>query len=67
MTEVQSELSELVAHIAHPPEVLSHSNLEHRQMVEAMARHDSAGGVVLMRRHMEGTEHILAGLRPAEA
>ena len=64
MTEVQSEVSELVAHIAHPPEVLSHSNLEHRQLVEAMGRKDTAGAVAVMRRHLEGTEHILEGLRP---
>ena len=65
MTEVQSEISELIAHIAHPHPVLEHSNAEHRRLIEALGRHDGARAVIIMRRHLEGTEHILAGLRPA--
>src|SRR5688572_28105166 len=63
-TEVQSELSELIAHIAHPAEVLGHSNAEHARIVEALEAHDEAAAVALVRRHLEGTEHILAGLMP---
>ena len=63
MTEVQGELSDLIAHIPNPPEVLGHSNNEHRQIVEALARKDSNRAVVVMRAHCEGTEHILQGLR----
>ena len=62
--EVEAEVSELIAHIAHPPEVLAHSNSEHTRMVEAFGRHDTARAVRLMRRHLDGTEHILAGLFP---
>ena len=61
-TEVQSELSEIIAHIAHPAEVLGHSNAEHARIVEALTSHDEAEAVALVRRHLEGTEHILAGL-----
>jgi DNA-binding FadR family transcriptional regulator len=65
MTEVQAELSELIAHIAHPPEVLEHSNAEHARMIDAFAKRDTARAVRLLRRHLDGTEHILAGLLPA--
>jgi GntR family transcriptional regulator, transcriptional repressor for pyruvate dehydrogenase complex len=67
MTEVHSEVAELIARIAHPPEVLAHSNLEHARIVDAWARGDAARGVALLRRHLEGTEHILGGLFPAGA
>ena len=62
MTEVQGEISELIAHIAHPEEVLAHSNIEHARIIEALEHHDGPRAVRLLRRHLEGTEHILAGL-----
>jgi GntR family transcriptional repressor for pyruvate dehydrogenase complex len=64
MTEVHSDVSELIAHIAHPPEVLDHSNAEHAQMTDALERHDGEAAVELLRRHLIGTEHILGGLFP---
>jgi GntR family transcriptional regulator, transcriptional repressor for pyruvate dehydrogenase complex len=64
MTEVQAEVSELIAQIAHPSQVLTHSNQEHSRMVAALRNRDGARAVRLMRRHLEGTEHILAGLLP---
>jgi GntR family transcriptional regulator, transcriptional repressor for pyruvate dehydrogenase complex len=66
-TQMQAEISELIAHIAHPPEVLAHSNGEHARIVEALAEHDADAVVALLRRHVEGTEHILAGLMPGPA
>jgi GntR family transcriptional repressor for pyruvate dehydrogenase complex len=62
--EVEADVSELIAHIAHPPEVLEHSNGEHARMIEAFERHDAPRAVRLLRRHLEGTEHILGGLFP---
>jgi DNA-binding FadR family transcriptional regulator len=62
--EVEADVSELIAHIAHPPEVLDHSNAEHARMIDAFERRDGARAVRLLRRHLEGTEHILAGLFP---
>ena len=62
MTEVQAELSELIAHIAHPPAVLRHSNTEHARLADAVEAHDLARSVRLVRRHLDGTEHILGGL-----
>jgi GntR family transcriptional repressor for pyruvate dehydrogenase complex len=63
-TEVQADLSELIAHIAHPPEVLAHSNAEHAALAEALEQHDGRRAVRIVRRHLDGTEHILGGLFP---
>jgi DNA-binding FadR family transcriptional regulator len=62
MTEVQGRMSELITQIAHPPEVLTHSNDQHRQLVLRLRRRDALPAVQLIREHIEGTEHILAGL-----
>ena len=66
MTEVQGRMSELITLIAHPPEVLLHSNEQHRRLVGLLrATGTSARAVRVMREHIEGTEHILAGFRSA--
>ena len=62
MTEVQGQVSDLITLIAHPPEVLLHSNEQHRKLVWLLRRRDSLRAVRVMREHIEGTEHILAGL-----
>jgi DNA-binding FadR family transcriptional regulator len=62
MTEVQGQMSGLITMIAHPPEVLTHSNEQHRRLVRLLRRRDKASAVALIRQHLEGTEHILAGL-----
>jgi GntR family transcriptional regulator, transcriptional repressor for pyruvate dehydrogenase complex len=64
MTEVQGQMSDLIAHIAHPDEVLKSSNAQHRRLVGLLRKRDTGRAVRLMREHMEGTEHILAGLMP---
>jgi DNA-binding FadR family transcriptional regulator len=63
-TEVQAEVTELIAHIAHPPAVLRHSNADHRRLIDALARRDAARATRVVRRHLDGTEHILRGLMP---
>jgi DNA-binding FadR family transcriptional regulator len=62
MTEVQGRMSELITRIAHPPEVLTHANDQHRRLVRFLRRRETTKAVTLVREHMEGTEHILAGL-----
>ena len=62
MTEVQGQVSELIALIPHPAEVLTRSNAQHGRLVKLLRKRDSAQAARLMRRHIEGTEHILAGL-----
>jgi GntR family transcriptional regulator, transcriptional repressor for pyruvate dehydrogenase complex len=67
ITDVQAQMSDLIALIAHPPEVLSRSNEQHRRLVKALRKGDVGRAVRLMREHTEGTEHVLAGLLPAPA
>src|SRR3954466_15083506 len=63
-TEVQGEVTELIAHIAHPPQVLRHSNADHVRVIQSLARHDAARAIRVVRLHLEGTEHIISGLMP---
>ena len=67
MTEAQGNLSDLLARIAHPQQVLTRSNSQHRRLVGLLERRDVPRAVRLIRDHTEGTEHILAGLLPAPA
>ena len=64
MTEVQGQMSDLIAHIAHPELVLTRSNAQHRRIVVCLRKRDAGRAVRVMREHIEGTEHILAGLMP---
>ena len=67
MTEVQGQMTELIALIAHPDTVLGHSNEEHRRMLRCLRDGDGIGTVKILRGHLAGTEHIIAGLIPAHA
>ncbi len=62
MTEVQGEMSDLIARIPHPEEVLTRSNAQHGELVTLLRARDADRAVSLMRRHIRGTEHLLAGL-----
>jgi DNA-binding GntR family transcriptional regulator len=64
MTEVQGQMSELIAHIAHPAPVLAQSNAQHAQLVRHLERRDAWGAGQVVREHVEGTERVLAGLLP---
>jgi DNA-binding FadR family transcriptional regulator len=64
MTEAQGQMTSLIALIAHPAEVLGRSNDQHRRLASMLRSGDRSGAVQLMREHIEGTEHILAGLMP---
>jgi DNA-binding FadR family transcriptional regulator len=64
MTEVQGQMSDLIARIAHPEEVLTRSNDQHRRLVACLRKRETGRAVQVIRRHIEGTEHILAGLMP---
>jgi DNA-binding FadR family transcriptional regulator len=64
MTEVQGQMSGLIARIPHPEEVLARSNSQHERLVGFLRKRDAGRAVLLMRKHIEGTEHILAGLMP---
>jgi DNA-binding FadR family transcriptional regulator len=64
MTEVQGQMTDLIAQIAHPEAVLTQSNEQHSEIVKLLSIGDGPGAARLMREHIEGTEHILAGLLP---
>ncbi|HWE58867.1 MAG TPA: FCD domain-containing protein [Solirubrobacteraceae bacterium] len=63
-TEVQGEATRLIALIAHPPEVLNSSNMQHRRVLAAVASGDEGATAREMAEHLRGTEHVLAGLLP---
>lgn len=62
MTEVQGQVSDLISLIPHPEQVLTFSNDQHRKLIALIRERagDQAGS--LIRQHLRGTEHILAGL-----
>jgi GntR family transcriptional regulator, transcriptional repressor for pyruvate dehydrogenase complex len=62
MTEVQGQMGELIAHIAHPAPVLAQSNAQHAHLVRLLERRDAWAAAKLVREHLEGTERVLAGL-----
>ncbi len=65
MTDVQAQMTDLIARIAHPAEVLAQSNEQHRRLVKALRKGEAERAVRIARDHLEGTEHIIAGLLPA--
>ena len=64
MTEVQGAMTDLIAYIAHPPEVLASSNAQHRRLLAAVRERDAMRAARVMTEHLQGTEHVLAGLLP---
>jgi GntR family transcriptional repressor for pyruvate dehydrogenase complex len=64
MTEAQGAMSDLIAYIAHPPQVLASSNAQHRRLLAAVRERDAMHAAQVMTEHLQGTEHILAGLLP---
>jgi GntR family transcriptional regulator, transcriptional repressor for pyruvate dehydrogenase complex len=64
MTESQGAMSDLIAFIPHPAEVLTWSNAQHARLLEAIRAGDVAHATRTMTEHLRGTEHVLAGLLP---
>jgi GntR family transcriptional regulator, transcriptional repressor for pyruvate dehydrogenase complex len=64
MTEAQGAMTDLIAFIAHPPQVLASSNAQHRRLLAAVREGDAMRAARAMTEHLHGTEHILAGLLP---
>lgn len=63
-TETQGSMTDLIAHIAHPPEVLANANAQHARLLAAIRAHDGTRATSVMAEHVRGTEHVLAGLLP---
>ncbi len=64
MTETQGAMTDLISYIAHPPEVLASSNAQHRRLLAAVRERDTTRAARVMTEHLQGTEHVLAGLLP---
>jgi DNA-binding FadR family transcriptional regulator len=64
MTEVQGAMTDLISYIAHPPEILASSNAQHRRLLAAVRERDAMRAARVMSEHLQGTEHVLAGLLP---
>ena len=47
MTEVQGAMSDLIARIAHPEEVLTRSNAQHAELVGLLRKRDAAKAVAV--------------------
>lgn len=62
MTEAQGEMTDLIAYIAHPPEVLAWANGQHARLLAAVGRGDALSAAREMSEHLRGTEHVLSGL-----
>jgi len=67
MTDTQGRMTELISHIAHPPEVLAWSNAQHQRVLAALRERDEARAAREVTEHLRGTEHVLAGLLPKRA
>ena len=64
MTEAQGEMTGLIAHIAHPAEVLASSNAQHARILAAIRARDGGRAAAETAEHLRGTEQVLAGLLP---
>ena len=64
MTDVQGLMTDLIFHIAHPPQVLAHANAQHGRLLTAIRAGDASRATAVMGEHLRGTEHVLAGLLP---
>jgi DNA-binding FadR family transcriptional regulator len=65
-TDAQGAMTDLIAHIAHPPEVLANANEQHARLLAAVREGNAMRAVGLMAEHLRGTEHVLAGLLPQD-
>jgi GntR family transcriptional regulator, transcriptional repressor for pyruvate dehydrogenase complex len=65
MTEAQGRMSDLIALIAHPPELLAWTNQQHANLLLAARAGDGERAMRLMAEHLRGTEHVLAALLPS--
>jgi DNA-binding GntR family transcriptional regulator len=67
MTEAQGAMGALIDHIAHPPEVLAWSNVQHGDLLGAVRARDVERAARVVTEHLQGTVHVLAGLLPIES
>jgi GntR family transcriptional regulator, transcriptional repressor for pyruvate dehydrogenase complex len=61
MTDLHGQLNEVFVPMSHPEERLARANNQHRRLVALLRRGPSVPAVLLMRQHLEQTEHLLIG------
>jgi GntR family transcriptional regulator, transcriptional repressor for pyruvate dehydrogenase complex len=67
VTEAQGAMTDVISHIAHPPEVLAWSNTQHERLLDAVRRGDAARATQVVTEHLNGTVHVVSGLLPSGA
>jgi DNA-binding FadR family transcriptional regulator len=67
VTESQGAMTDVIAHIAHPPEVLAWSNAQHARLLTAVRRGEATLATTLITEHLNGTVHVVTGLLPGAA
>jgi GntR family transcriptional regulator, transcriptional repressor for pyruvate dehydrogenase complex len=67
VTEAQGTMTDVIAHIAHPPEVLAWSNAQHARLLAAVRGGDATLATQLITEHLNGTVHVVSGLLPGAA
>ena len=58
VTEAQGAMTDVISHIAHPPEVLAWSNGQHERLLAAVRRRDATLAAKLVTEHLNGTVHV---------
>ena len=67
VTEAQGSMTDVISHIAHPPEVLAWSNAQHARLLAAVRGGDATLAATLITEHLTGTVHVVSGLLPGDA
>jgi GntR family transcriptional repressor for pyruvate dehydrogenase complex len=67
VTEAQGAMTDVISHIAHPPEVLAWSNAQHERLLAAVRRGDATRAATIITEHLNGTVHVVSGLLPGAA
>jgi DNA-binding FadR family transcriptional regulator len=64
VTEVHATISEVMNGVPRSDETLVNSTGQHHRLLAAVEAHDRDAARVVMREHVEGIEHLVAGLLP---
>lgn len=64
VAEGQARMTSLFCHVPRPVIILEQSNAQHRGILRALRERDAVAAVLRTQEHVEGSRHVLAGLRP---
>ncbi len=66
MTDAQAAMTDVISHIAHPPDVLAQSNAQHARLLAAIRGGDAAQAVLIAAQHAHDTERVIERLLPKD-